>query len=122
MQKFLLLFFLLWSVISFSQTNSKLREKGRTNPLIDSSVSMRLKQLSDSVKKEIESAKTNTQQAGETKELQENLEKNNEYFLLQQKERRAKEKQAAVIRIAIGIGFLIILIIGWRRKSRKIGE
>ena len=99
-----------------------LREKGRTNPLIDSSVSMRLKQLSDSVKKEIESVKTNTQQAGETKELQENLEKNNEYFLLQQKERRAKEKQAAVIRIAIGIGFLIILIIGWRRKSKKTAE
>lgn len=123
MQKFLLLFFLLPSV-SFSQpgSSSKLNEKGGTRPLIDSSVSKELKHLSDSVKKAIESAKMNGLQAGETKELQESLERNNEYFLLQQKERRAKEKQAALIRIAIGIGFLIILIIGWRRKSKKTAE
>ena len=122
MQKFLLLLLLLPSVISFSQPDGKLREKGRTKPLIDSGVSIKLKQLSDSVKMAIESAKTNVLQAGEKKELQESLERNNEYFLLEQKERRAKEKQAALIRIAIGIGFLIILIIGWRRKSKKPGE
>ncbi len=38
-----------------------------------------------------------------------------------QKENRSKQKKAAMVRIAIGVGFLIILIIGlMRRKKAKI--
>ena len=36
-----------------------------------------------------------------------------------QKDRRAKEKRVAMIRIGIGLAFLIVLIIGLRRKSTK---
>ena len=122
MQKFFLLLLLLPSVFSFSQPGGKLREKGTTKPLIDSGVSIKLKQLSDSVKMATQLADTKEKQAGETNEIQENLQRSNDYFLLLQKERRAKEKKAAFIRIAIGIGFLIILIIGLRRKSKKTGE
>src|SRR5687767_8793837 len=42
------------------------------------------------------------------------------YLLEQQKERRAKEKRAAFIRIGIGVLFLAVLIIGlMRRRTRK---
>jgi hypothetical protein len=38
----------------------------------------------------------------------------------QQKENKAKQKRTAVIRIGIGLVFLVILIVGLRRKSKKI--
>jgi hypothetical protein len=36
-----------------------------------------------------------------------------------QQESRTKKKNAAILRIAIGIGFLILLIVGLRRKGKK---
>lgn len=42
-----------------------------------------------------------------------------DYFVQLQKERKAKEKKQAIIRIVIGIGFLIILFIGFRRRRAK---
>src|SRR6187549_3706078 len=43
----------------------------------------------------------------------------------QQKERRAKEKRTAMIRIGIGVVFLVIMIVGLRRKTvgrRRLAE
>ena len=44
-----------------------------------------------------------------------------DYFVRMQNERKAKQKKQAIIRIAIGAGFLVILIIGLlrRRKLKK---
>ena len=50
---------------------------------------------------------------------QEQMEKNMNYILQVQKENRAKQKKAAIIRIAIGVGFLVLLIVGLRRRRKK---
>jgi hypothetical protein len=40
-------------------------------------------------------------------------------FMLAQNEKAAKEKRAALMRIAFGVVMLIILVIGWRRKRKQ---
>jgi hypothetical protein len=44
---------------------------------------------------------------------------NIESLLRYQEERRAKEKKAAMTRIGIGIAFLLVLVIGLSRRSKK---
>jgi hypothetical protein len=36
-----------------------------------------------------------------------------------QQSRRAKEKKGAMIRIGVGLLLLVVLVVGWRRKSKK---
>ena len=55
----------------------------------------------------------------DSNEIKENFDRNINSFLEMQKSRKAKEKRAAMIRIGIGIAFLIVLIIGLRRKTVK---
>lgn len=49
----------------------------------------------------------------------ESFDRNINNILELQKDHRAREKRNAMIRIGIGIAFLIILIIGLRRKTTK---
>ena len=44
---------------------------------------------------------------------------NIESLLRYQEERRAKEKKAAMIRIGIGLAFLVVLVIGLSRRRKK---
>ncbi len=46
------------------------------------------------------------------------MNRNMNNILALQKERRAKEKKGAIIRIAIGAGFLVLLVIGLMRRRR----
>src|SRR5258706_3738070 len=107
--KKLLWLFCLVSVTCFGQPGNKERvERLSHKPVFNDSAMLRLKQFDDSVIKE-----------QQLKELDESIQRNNNYLLELQKEQRAKQKRGAIIRIAIGIGFLIILIIGLRRKGKK---
>lgn len=76
----------------------------------------------DSVLKKLQQIKDNAAtsfQALETKQTQENISTNLDWILQLQKEQKAKQKKAAIIRIAIGIGLLVVLVIGLRRKGKK---
>lgn len=109
MRNLLLLLFCVFSIIGFGQQNDTVSEKpSRPRVVFDDSAMMRLERFRDSVSK-----------AQEMEEFNKTNQKNLSYFLQLQKERRAKQKREAVIRIAIGIGFLIILIIGLRRRAKK---
>ena len=50
---------------------------------------------------------------------QNNLDHNFDYILELQEKQRAKQKRAAMFRIAIGAGLLAVLIIGLRRRRKK---
>ena len=104
-----LLLFCLSSVFCFGQPGTKQPEEKLTHkPIFNDSSLARLKQLDDSISK-----------AALLKDTDNSFQRNNNYLLEMQKERRAREKKGAIIRIAIGIGFLIILIFGLRRRVKK---
>lgn len=48
-----------------------------------------------------------------------NMDQNIRGLLALQQEQRARQKKQAIIRIAIGVGMLVILVIGLSRKKRK---
>lgn len=50
---------------------------------------------------------------------QEQMNRNLNSFMQDLNERKKKEKRNAMLRIGFGIAMLIILIIGWRRRSAK---
>ena len=54
----------------------------------------------------------------DTQRLQE-IDNNMNYILGLQKENNAKQKKAAIARIAIGVGLLAMLVIGLRRRRKK---
>ena len=112
MRNLLLLLFCLFSIIGFGQQNDTVSEKqSRPRLVFDDSAMIRLDRFRDSVSK-----------AQEMEAFNKTNQRNLNYFLQLQKERRAKEKRNAIIRIAIGIGFLIILVIGLRRRTKKAGN
>lgn len=109
MRNLLLLLFCLSSIISSGQQiDTGLEKKSRPGVVFDDSAMMRLERFKDSITK-----------AEQMKEFTKTNQQNLSYFVQLQKERRAKEKRGAIIRIAIGIGFLIVLIIGLRRRVIK---
>lgn len=50
---------------------------------------------------------------------QQQTDRNINNLLELQQESRTKKKNAAILRIAIGVGFLLLLIVGLRRKGKK---
>ena len=79
---------------------------------MNDSVFTRLKQFDDSVQED-------ARKKEELKQIEQDSQRNMDYFLQLQKERRAKEKRNAIMRIGIGVAFLIVLIIGLRRRRLK---
>lgn len=53
------------------------------------------------------------------KESMEQNSRNLDSFLAMRKEQEAKEKRNAMIRIGIGVLFLVVLVIGLRRRVKK---
>ena len=111
MRILLLPFILLLALTVSGQPGNKEKKQVRTKLVIDSAATIRLKEFSDSVEKAQKDI-VNTQ-------MDESLRHGNDYFLQLQQERRAKEKKAAMIRISIGIFFLVILVAGLRRRIKK---
>ena len=50
------------------------------------------------------------------------MDQNMQYITDLQKKRREKQKKSAIIRIAIGVGFLILLVVGLSRKKKAAGK
>jgi len=112
MRKFLLFLLLLLSVNGFSQAGDTTIGKKRPKLVINDTVLNKLRQLDDSMA-EVERKKA-------TAEDMERLNQNSiNYFAQLSKERRAKQKRDAIIRIAIGVALFIVLIIGLRRRRVK---
>lgn len=97
--------FLLFSIAVYPQKPDSL-SKDTSLPVISGSMNSSFESYADSINKEM--IKRQTQSSID-------------FFVQLQKERKAKEKKQAIIRLSIGIGFLIILIIGLlrRRKAKK---
>jgi hypothetical protein len=113
MRKLLLLLFLFAFISGFSQPGSKHPEgKIRQKLIINDSILNRLKLFDDSIAKELH-------KKAELKQIEENSQKNPDYILQLQKERREKEKRNSIIPIVIGAVLFIVLIFGLRRRAKK---
>jgi hypothetical protein len=113
MRKILLPLFLLLFINGFSQPGSKPAEgKNHHKLIMNDSVLSRLKQFDDSVQED-------TRKKEELKQIEQDSQRNMDYFLQLQREHRAREKRNAIMRIGIGVAFLILLIVGLRRRRLK---
>jgi hypothetical protein len=111
MKKCLLLIFLFNGITSFSQTADKMQKGGRAHKLrINDSLIERLHQFKDSSVKALSQA--------ENSQIRVDVSGNPDSILQMQKEQNAQKKKGAIIRIAIGIAFLVLLIIGLKRRKK----
>ena len=108
---FLLLFLILAAEVS-AQPGDSINKKGEKQKLISGDSNWANPgRFNDSLLKTIP--------ASDSIAINENFDRNVSHILELQKDHRAREKRNARIRIGIGIAFLIILIIGLRRKTIK---
>jgi flagellar biosynthesis/type III secretory pathway M-ring protein FliF/YscJ len=99
MRKLFLSGLLLFSILSSAQTDT-----GLIKPVL------------------VDSATTSSQDRSggiEIRNYDENNIRNLEALMKDQQSRRAKEKKGAMIRIGVGLLLLVVLVVGWRRKSKK---
>lgn len=113
MRRFLVIIF-LFTVINCSSQSNNQTSKDQRQKLIqnDSSVLNRLRRFDDSIAED-------TRKKEALRDIEQMSQRSANYFVELQKARRAKEKRNAVIRIGIGIFFLIILFFGLRRRTKK---
>ena len=118
--EFLLLSFIILSVEGFSQHGSG-RKSGRNDRklIANDSVHHGLQKQTDSVA-HILPERTPPEKAEEAKQAEEQNRKNIDYILQLQKENRSGQKRNALIRIGIGVVLFFILILGLRRKRKKV--
>ncbi|HMK24444.1 MAG TPA: hypothetical protein VK483_00340 [Chitinophagaceae bacterium] len=110
MRKLLLFLVFFISMKASTQPGDTMKKnQPELNLIRDDSALMKLQKFSDSALTTLPPLDSN--------EIRENFDRNISGLLEMQKNRRAKEKRAAMIRIGIGIAFLIVLIIGLRRKK-----
>lgn len=110
MKKFLLFLLLITGMATLSQTRDKIKKsKGRHQLVSGDSIINELQRMKDSV---AIAYKTDNDQS------QQNISRNMQGILQLQKEQKEKQKKGALIRIGIGITFLVLLIIGWRRRRK----
>ncbi len=112
MRKLLLFLVLFMSVQGLTQPGDSMKKnRGEDKLISDDSIFVKLEKFKDSV--------LNTIHASDSFTINENINRNVTGIMELQKKQRVKEKRGAMIRIGIGIAFLIILIIGLRRKTTK---
>ena len=112
MSKLLFLFLLFVSVKGLSQPGDSLIQRhGNQSPVIFDSVLRKPGIQNDSV--------INMSINTDSLLFKESMERNMNSILELQRDHRAREKRNAIIRIGIGVAFLIVLIIGLRRKAVK---
>jgi hypothetical protein len=110
MRKLLLLLFLSFSLAGLTQTDTgSSLHKGRRPTLINNdSLAGKLEQFQDSVAKQVQ-----------IRQDQESMDRNLNALLQVQKQRENKQRKEAIMRICIGVGFLIIMVIGLMRRRKK---
>ena len=112
MKKFFFFALLISSIPGPAQLNNKTSKGQEIKKIVfDDSTVKKLQHFKDSV--------ANALQIIEYKQTQENISRSMEGILQIQKEHRAKQKKDAIVRIAIGLAFLILLVIGLKRKRKK---
>jgi len=104
MKKLFIIPVLLLSLAVQSQTKDS-PEGFRKTPFNKDSIAVKIQRLKDSMDKTQEDA----QQANNIRNL--------EAVMNTVEKRRSKEKNKAIIYIVIGVGMLIVLVIGLRRKT-----
>lgn len=104
MKKIFFLPLLLLSLTVFSQIHTK-GQKGIRPTLHIDSVAIKLQRMKDSAQKTIEQIHT------------ENNIRNMMDVMNTVEKRKKKEKTKAILYIAIGVGMLIVLIVGLRRRT-----
>jgi hypothetical protein len=101
--------FLLFLIVTDGNSQkSQEKESLRPKLLNSDSSTGKLQKFTDSIMQ--------AQQQTDPAEISNSVRNNADYFLQLQKEQKAKQKKAALMRIGTGVVFLIILIIGLRRK------
>lgn len=113
MRKIFIALLLFAIVPCFSQSGIHTEKAGNELLSVNDSTIVQLKREKDSLDDILEKQKRKEQ-------LQSEASRNIDSILQLQEERKAKQKKAAFIRIALGLGFLIVLIIGLSRKKRKV--
>ncbi|MEO5945296.1 MAG: hypothetical protein ABIP79_00655 [Chitinophagaceae bacterium] len=103
MKSFLLASLLTLSLLSFSQTDDGSVNKQLINP---DSLEQKANELKDSIVTIKPSDEYN------------DIDRNMQYIQEIQKKNNDKKKRNAMMRILIGAGFLVILVIGLRRKRK----
>ena len=112
MSKLLFLLFLLISVEGLTQPgDSLIQRQSNQQSVVDDSVLPKQGTQKDSV--------INMPFKADSLQFKESMERNMNSILELQRDHRAREKRNAIIRIGIGVAFLIVLIIGLRRKVVK---
>jgi len=102
---------LLAGITSSPQSiNKKERSKEHRQLILNDSMALKIQKFKDSVAAAL--------RISDSIQTQENISRNMNGLLQLQKEQNARQKKAAIIRIAIGVGLLAVLIIGWRRRGR----
>lgn len=109
MRTLLLIIFLLPAALCFSQKDSSSHKK---HLIGKDSILTNLQKFDDSVAED-------SRKKEELKEMERTNEQSLNYFAELSKERKAKEKKRAIIRIGLGIAFLVLLVFGLRRRSKK---
>ena len=110
MKKFLLLLIIFCSTAGFSQ-DSRSKKRVESRKLIpDISTVKKIEEIKDSAIKSIKIA--------EEKKIEEKFPINVEAIEQIQKEQKTNKKNAALIRIGLGVAFLVLLIIGLRRRKK----
>jgi hypothetical protein len=111
MKRFFLLVFIVSGIAGYPQTDDTAKKKFENRKLIpDAATVEKLQKIKDSF--------INTMPPVDEKKIQEDISRNMDGILQLQKEQKAKQKKAAMIRIAIGLAFLAVLIIGLRRRKK----
>ena len=111
MKKFLLLLYIITGVAGYSQNGVTTKKRMDVRKLIhDTSTVNKLEQIKDSA--------VNSIKATEENKIQKDISRNVDGLLQLQKEQKAKKKNAAMIRIGIGVALLVVFIIGLRRRKK----
>jgi hypothetical protein len=108
MKKVCLLILLLSRIVSFSQADGRVKKGKEIIKLV----------FNDSQLQKLRDSATVALQLADSSKIKEDFSRSMNYILALQKERKASQKKAAIIRIAIGVAFLAILIIGLRRRKK----
>jgi hypothetical protein len=110
MKKLLLSLFLFFTITPFCQPGDTISDRESKLHQRDSVISY-YKNKRDSLTKALLLSDTDL--------IRQNTRTSTDYFVQLQKENSDKQKKLAVTRIAIGIAFLVILVIGLRRRGKN---
>ncbi len=111
MKKYLLLLFLFFGILSYSQSRDKKKEAKRHRKIVHTdSIVDKIQRLKDSI--------TTTFPLTNSDKIYNDFSNNIDSLIRLQKEQKEKKKKQAIIRFAIGVALLVLLIVGLRRRKK----